>query len=124
MIKLRKDSLNTKQFVLVYVCVPYAIKDLCMDIIKAFFSVKHFLKLILYQIYTIKSSHLFLWHFDKLRLEKLKKKYILLVLTKSRWGTMFFTTQRTKKIKVPFTTLLEIILNADLDTNITDDLIH
>ncbi|ETV94435.1 hypothetical protein H310_11763 [Aphanomyces invadans] len=113
MVKLRKDCLNTKEFVFAYGCAPYSIHNLCMDLIKTFPGVKIVLKQIVYMVKTLKSSHLLLQLFDKLCLEKFKKTYVLILYTKTRWGAVFFAAQRASKVKAACAALPGEILNAD-----------
>jgi hypothetical protein len=68
-VKLRKDCLKTQEFVLAYGCVPHAIHNLCIDLIKHFPGVRRVLKQILFMVKTLKSSHLLLQLIDKLCLE-------------------------------------------------------
>jgi hypothetical protein len=79
------------EFAFAYGCVPHAIHNLCMDLIKNFPGVKHVLKQIVFMVKTLKSLHLLLQLFDKLCLEKFKKTYVFILFTKTRWGTIFFT---------------------------------
>ncbi|RHY22795.1 hypothetical protein DYB32_009393 [Aphanomyces invadans] len=113
MVKLRKDCLNTKEFVFAYGCAPYSIHNLCMDLIKTFPGVKIVLKQIVYMVKTLKSSHLLLQLFDKLCLEKFKKTYVLILYTKTRWGAVFFAAQRASKVKAACAALPGEILNTD-----------
>jgi hypothetical protein len=122
MVKLHKECLKTKELVFAYGCAPHAIHNLCMDLIKNFPRVKHVLKQIIFMVKTLKSSHLLLQLFDKLCLEKFKKTYVLILFTKTRWGTVFFTVQRASTVKATCTTLISEILNAKLDIDICDEL--
>ena len=122
MVKLRKDCLATNEFVLAYGCAPHAIHNLCMDLIKDFPSVKRVLKQILFMVKTLKSLHLLLQLFDKLCLEKYKKTYVLILFTKTRWGTVVFAAQRANVVKAACAALPSEILNSDLDIDISDKL--
>ncbi|RHY18354.1 hypothetical protein DYB32_010394 [Aphanomyces invadans] len=93
MVKLRKDCLNTKDLVFAYGCAPHAIHNLCMDLIKNFPGVKIVLK-----------------------------QVVLILYTKTRWGTVFFAAQRVSKVKAACAAQPGEILNADLDIDISDDL--
>jgi hypothetical protein len=122
MVKLRKECLKTKDFAFAYGCVPHAIHNLCMDLIKNFLGVKHVLKQIVFMVKTLKLLHLLLQLFDKLCLEKFKKTYVLILFTKTRWGTVFFTAQCANTVKAACATLPSEILNVELDIDICDKL--
>jgi hypothetical protein len=122
MIKLRKDCLKTQEFAFDYGCAPHAIHNRCMDLIKHFPGVKRVLKQILFMIKTWKSSHHLLQLFDKLSLEKFKKTYVLILFTKTRWGTAFYTAQRASTVRVACEALPGEILNAELDIDLCDEL--
>jgi hypothetical protein len=55
-------------------------------------------------------------------LEKYKNSYVLILFTKTRWGTIYFEAQRTSVVKAACTALPSKILNSDLDINISDQL--
>jgi hypothetical protein len=118
MVKLRKDCIATKEFTFAYGCAPHAIHNLCMDLVKFFPGVKAVLKQILFMVKTLKSSHLLLALFDKLCLEKYKKTYVLILFTKTRWGTIYFAAQRASVVKAACAALPSEILNSDLDIDI------
>ncbi|RHY29491.1 hypothetical protein DYB32_005437 [Aphanomyces invadans] len=99
MVKLRKDCLNTKEFVFAYGCAPHAKYNLCMDIIKNIPGVNIVLKQIVYM-----------------------KTYVLILYTKTRWGNVFFAAQRASKVKAACAALPGEILNSDLDIDINADL--
>ena len=122
MVKLRKDCLATNEFVFAYGCAPHAIHNLCMDLIKHFPAVTLVLKQILYMVKTLKASHILLQLFDKLCMEKYKKTYVLILFTKTRWGTVFFAAQRANRVKAACAALPSEILNSDLDIDIPDKL--
>jgi hypothetical protein len=124
MVKLRKDCLATKEFTFAYGCAPHAIHNLCMDLVKCFPGVKLVLKQIVFMVKTLKSSHLLLALFDKHCLEKYKKTYVLILFTKTRWGTVFFAAQRASLVKAACAALPSEILNSDLDIDICDQLKH
>jgi hypothetical protein len=124
MVKLCKECLKTKEFAFAYDYAPHVIHNLCMDLIKNFPGVKHILKQIIFMVKTLKSSHLLLQLFDKLCLEKFKKTYMLILFTKTRWGTVFFTTQRANTVKATSVCAMlpSEILNTKLDIDICDEL--
>jgi hypothetical protein len=122
MVKLRKDCLTTKEFVFAYGCAPHAIHNLCMDLIKHFPAVKLVLKQLLFMVKSLKSSHLLLQLFDKLCMEKYKKTYVLMLFTRTRWGTVFFAAQRANLVKAACSALPSEIVNSDLDIDICDKL--
>jgi hypothetical protein len=55
-------------------------------------------------------------------LEKFKKTYVLILFTKTRWGTVFFIAQRASIVKVACVALPNEILNVELDIDICDEL--
>ena len=120
--KLRKDCLDSSEFVFAYGCAPHAIHNLCMDLIKHFPGVTLVLKQILYMVKTLRSSHLLLQLFDKLCMEKYKKRYNLILFTKTRWGTVYYAAQRASVVKAACASLPGEILNADLDIDMCDKL--
>ncbi|KAI2489042.1 hypothetical protein MHU86_25551 [Fragilaria crotonensis] len=122
MLKLRKDCLESKEFVFAYGCAPHSIHNLCMDLIKHFHGVTHVLKQILFMVKSLKSSHLLLQLFDKLCMEKYKKTYILILFTKTRWGTVYYAAQRASLVKTACASLPGEIMNSDLDIDMTDKL--
>jgi len=122
MLKLRKDCLESNEFVFAYGCAPHAIHNLCMDLIKHFPGVTLVLKQILYMVKTLKSSHLLLQLFDKLCLEKYKKVYTLILFTKTRWGTVYYAAKRASAVKTACASLPGEILNSDLDIDMCDKL--
>ncbi len=122
MVKLRKECLKTKEFAFAYDCVPRAIHNLCMDLIKNFLGMKHVLKQIVFMVKTLKLSHLLLQLFIKLCLEKFKKTYVFIFFTKTLWSTVFFTMQHASMVKVACVVLPCEILNVELDIDICDKL--
>lgn len=120
--KLRKDCLASKEFVFAYGCSPHAIHNLCMDLIKHFPGVTLVLKHILFMVKTLKASHLLLQLFDKLCLEKYKKTYMLILFTKTRWGTVYYAAQRATLVKAACASLPGEILNGDLDIDMCEKL--
>lgn len=120
MMKLRRDCLTSNEFVFAYGCAPHAINNLCMDLIKLFPGVKVVLKQILFMVKTLKSSHLLQQLFDKLCVEKYKKTYVLILFTKTRWGTVFYSAQRATLVKSACAALPGEIMNSDLDIDISD----
>jgi hypothetical protein len=122
MSKLRRDCLESNEFMFAYGCAPHAIHNLCMDLVKHFAGVKLALKEVLFMVKTLKSSHLLLQLFDKLCLEKYKKTYVLILFTKTRWGTVFYAAQRATAVKAACAALPGEILNSDLDIDISENL--
>jgi hypothetical protein len=87
-----------------------------MDLIKHFPGVTLVLKQILFMVKTLTASHLLIQLFDKLCLEKYKKTYMLILLfTKTRWGTVYYAAQRATAVKAACPSLPGEILNGDLD---------
>ena len=117
-----KDCLDSNEFMFAYGCAPHAIHNLCMDLIKHFPGVTLVLKQIVYMVKTLRSSHLLLQLFDKLCMEKYKKRYNLILFTKTRWGTVYFAAQRASVVKAACASLPGEILNADLDIDMCDKL--
>jgi hypothetical protein len=122
MLKLRKDCIASNEFVFAYGCAPHAIHNLCMDLIKHFPGVKLVLKQVLYMVKTLRSSHLLLQLFDKLCQEKYKKTYVLILFTKTRWGTVYYAAQRATAVKAACASLPGEIMNGDLDIDMCDKL--
>jgi hypothetical protein len=119
MLKLRKDCLESNEFVFAYGCAPHAIHNLCMDLIKSFPGV---LKQILYMVKTLRLSHLLLQLFDKLCDEKYKETYTLFLFTKTRGGTVYYAAQQATRVKTACASLPGEIMNADLDIDMCDKL--
>ena len=71
---------------------------------------------------TLKSSHLLLTLFDKLCIEKYRKTYMLILFTKTRWGTVSYAAERANTVKSACASLPGEILNADYDIDICDEL--
>jgi hypothetical protein len=124
MLKLRKDCLASNEFVFAYGSPPHAIHNLCMDLIKDFPGVKLVLKQILYMVKTLRSSHLLLQLFDKLYQEtKYKKRtYVLMLFTKTRWGTMYYAAQQAMAVKAACASLPGESMNEDLDIDMCNRL--
>ncbi|CAK9190867.1 unnamed protein product [Sphagnum troendelagicum] len=115
MVKLRKDYLLNNEFTFAYGCAPHSIHNFCMDLLKNFSGIKTVLKQIIYMVQTLKSSHLLIQLFDKLYIEKYQNTYVLILFTKTRWGTVFYTAQRANKVKAAITALPSEILYSELD---------
>jgi hypothetical protein len=122
MVKLRNDCLRTQGFAFAYGCAPHSIHNLCRDLIKHFPGVRRVLKHILFMVKTLKSSHLHLQLFDKMCLEKIKKTYVLILFTETRWDSEFYTAQRTSTVKASCAALAGEIRNAELDSHLCDEL--
>jgi len=122
MVKLRKECLKSNEFMFTYGCAPHVIHNLCMDLCKHFPGMNRVLKQIMFMVKTFKSSHLLLKLFDKLCIEKYRKTYVLILFTKTRWGTVYYTAQRASTIKSACASLPGEILNADYDIDISDEL--
>ena len=122
MVKPRKSCLTTMKFAFVYGCAPHAIHNLCMDFIKHFNGVKRVLKQFLFMIKFLKSIHFLLQFFDKLCMEKYQKTYVLILFTKTRWGTVFVTAQRDSTVKTSCAVLPGEIMNSDCDLQMSDEL--
>jgi hypothetical protein len=121
-VKLRKECLRMKEFVFAYSYAPLAIHNLCMDLIKNFPGVNHVFKHIVFMVKTLKLSLILLQLFNKLCLEKFKKTYVLILFTKTRWGTVFFIVQRVSTVKATCVVLPSEILKVELDIDICDEL--
>ena len=122
MSKLRRDCLESNEFMFAYGCAPHAIHNLCMDLVKHFAGVKQALKEVVFMVKALKSSHLLLQLFDKLCIEKYKTTYVLILFTKTRWGTVYYTAQRATAVKAACASLPGEILNSDLDIDMSEDL--
>lgn len=122
MSKLRRDCLASNEFMFAYGCAPHAIHNLCMDLVKHFAGIKLALKEVLFMVKTLKSSHLLLQLFDKLCIEKYKTTYVLILFTKTRWGTVYYSAQRAAKVKAACAALPGEILNSDLDIDMCENL--
>jgi hypothetical protein len=55
-------------------------------------------------------------------MEKYKKKYILILFMKTRWGTVYFAAQQALLGKAACASLTGKIMNADLNIDICDKL--
>jgi hypothetical protein len=73
-------------------------------------------------IKALKSSHLLLQLIGKLCLEKFKKNFVLILFTKTRWDTVFYTAQRASTVKAACAALPGAILNAELDIDLCEEL--
>lgn len=118
MAKIRRDCLTAGEFVFacIWLCASRnSQQSLHGSPHKLFPSVKRVLKQILFMVKTLKSSHLLLQLYNKLCLEKYKKTNILVLFTKTGWGTVFYAAQRANLVKSACAALPEEILNSDLD---------
>ena len=71
-----------------------------MDLIKHILVVTLVLKQILNVVKTLRSLHWLRQLFDKLRMEKYKKLYIIIVLSaKTQWGIVYYAAQQVSLSK-------------------------
>lgn len=119
MLVMVKECLKSNKFMFTYACATHAINNLCMDLCKHFLWVNRVFKTIMFMVKTFKLSHLLLKLFDKLCIEKYRKTYVLILFTKTRWGTVYYAAQR---IKLACASLPSIIFYADHDIDISDKL--
>jgi hypothetical protein len=122
MTQLRRDCLASNKFMFTYECLPHAIHNLCMDLVKLYAGVKLALKEVLHMVKTLKSSHLLLQRYDKLCIEKYRTTYTLILFTKTWWGKVFYAAQRATVVKAACAALPGEILNSDLDIDMCEEL--
>jgi hypothetical protein len=103
-------------------CLPHAIHNLCMDVVKTFPRPKQIVKQIVMMVKGIRSVHLITALYDKLCLEKYGKVLVLILFTRSRWATVFFAAQRANRVKAACAALPGEITHAELDIDMPEDL--
>jgi hypothetical protein len=94
MIKLRRVCIQDTEFLFAFSYSPHALHNLCMDLVKEFPVVKLIVKQIIFLVKSVSMTHLIQQLFNKICKEKYGITLVLIMFTKTRWGTVRDTAKR------------------------------
>ncbi len=122
MVKLRCMCIQDDEFVFVFGCALHALYNLCMDLVKKFPGIKSIIKHIVFLVKTIRKTHLVQQLFDKISKEKYGQTLVLILLTKTRWGTICDAAKRLNQVRTASCQLPTEILSNELDIDLAPEL--
>jgi hypothetical protein len=96
MVKLRRLCIQDDEFVFAFGC---ALHNLCMDLVKEFPGIKSIVKHMVFLVKTIRKTHLVQQLFDKISKEKYGQMLVLILFTKTRWGTICDVAKRLNWVR-------------------------
>ncbi len=122
MIKLRRLCIQDTEFLFAFGCSPHALHNLCMDLVKEFPVVKLIVKQIVFLVKSIRKTHLIQQLFDKICKEKYGITLVLILFTKTRWGTVRDTAKRLNRVRTAMCQLPTEFMSNNLDIDLLKDL--
>jgi hypothetical protein len=122
MIKLRRLCIQDIEFMFAFDCSSHALHNLCMDLVKEFPVVKLIVKQIVFLVKSVRKTHLIQQLFDKICKEKYGITLVLILFTKTCWGTVRDAAKRLNQVRTVMCQLLIEIMSNDLDVNLPNDL--
>jgi hypothetical protein len=118
---LRKLCVQDGQFAFAFGCAPHALHNLCMDFVKGFPRIKEIVKLVVWLVRSIRKTHLILALFDKICLQRFGRTYVLILYTKTRWGTLCDAVKRLCLVRAAICHLPTEIVVTELDTDLDEE---
>ena len=122
MVSLRRKIICLPDFTAVFGCSPHAINNFTLDILNKFPGPKETLKMCVFVVTKIRSTHLLSTLFDTLCKEKFGIILALLFFTKTRWTTSFYMFARILRVKMCLTSLPSHITMNDLNIDMPAEL--
>jgi hypothetical protein len=122
MIKLRRLCIQDIEFLFAFGCSSHALHNLCMDLVKEFPVVKLIVKQIIFLVKSVRKTHLIQQLFDKICKEKYGITLVLILFTKTRWGTVRDAAKRLNRVRMVMCQLPTEIMSNDLDVDLPKDL--
>ncbi len=122
MIKLRRMCIQDTEFLFAFGCSPHALHNLCMDLVKEFPVVKLIVKQIVFLVKSVRKTHLIQQLFDKICKEKYGITLVLILFTKTRWGTVRDAAKRLNRVRTAMCQLPTEIMSNDLGIDLPNDL--
>jgi hypothetical protein len=127
MVKLHRLCIQDDEFVFAFGCALHALHNLCMDLVKEFPGIKNIVKHMVFLVKTIQKTHLLQQLFDKISKEKYGQTMVLILFTKTRWGTICDAAKRLNRVRTAIcqlpTEILSNELNIDLAPKLRDDIL-
>jgi hypothetical protein len=124
MVKLHRLCIQDDEFVFAFGCALHALHNMCMDLVKEFPGIKNIVKHMVFLVKTIRKTHLIQQLFDKLSKEKYGQTLVLILFTKTRWGTICDAAKRLNRVRTTICQLPTEILsnehNIDLAPKLRD----
>ncbi len=124
MVKLHRLCIQDDEFVFAFGCALHALHNMCMDLVKEFSGIKNIVKHMVFLVKTIRKTHLIQQLFDKLSKEKYGQTLVLILFTKTRWGTICDAAKRLNRVRTTICQLPTEILsnehNIDLAPKLRD----
>ncbi|CAK9873563.1 unnamed protein product [Sphagnum jensenii] len=122
MIKLHHLCIQDTEFQFVFGCSPHALHNLCMDLVKEFPVVKLIVKQIVFLVKSVCKTHLIQQLFDKICKEKYGITLVLILFTKTRWGTVRNAAKRLNRVRTAMCQMPTEIMSNDQDVDLPDNL--
>jgi len=119
MVKLRCLCIQNDEFVFAFGC---ALHNLCMDLVKEFPGIKNIVKHMVFLVKTIRKTHLIQQLFDKISKEKYGQTLVLILFTKTRWGTICDAAKRLNRVRTAICQLPTEILSNELNIDLAPKL--
>ncbi len=122
MVKLRRLCIQDDEFVFAFGCALHALHNMCMDLVKEFPGIKNIVKHMVFLVKTIQKTHLIQQLFDKISKEKYGQTLVLILFTKTRWGTICDAAKRLNRVRTAICQLLIEILSNELNIDLAPKL--
>jgi len=122
MIKLRRMCIQDTEFLFAFGCSSHALHNLCMDLVKEFPVIKLIVKQIVFLVKSVRKTPLIQQLFDKICKEKYGITLVLILFTKTRWGTVRDAAKRLNRVRMAMCQLPIEIMSNDLDVDSPNDL--
>ena len=117
---LRNKALSTNEFVFAFGCSSHALHNLCMDWVKVP-SIKSILSTNVYIVVKISAVHLLSTMYDVVCQQKLGKKLVPILFTKTRWCTCYLMLRRNLLVKNVLTSMPYMIDHEDAYQDVVMD---
>jgi hypothetical protein len=122
MVKLRRLCIQDDEFVFAFGCALHTLHNLCMDLVKEFLGIKSIVKHMVFLVKTIRKTHLIQQLFEKISKEKYGQTLVLIMFTKTRWGTICDVAKRLNRVQTTICQVPTEILSNELDIDLAPDL--
>ncbi len=93
-----------------------------MDLVKEFPGIKNIVKHMVFLVKTIRKTHLIQQLFDKISKEKYGQTLVLILFTRTRWGTICDAAKRLNRVRTAICQLPTEILSNELDIDLAPKL--